>query len=222
MAGVLYALLQLYSGLPNASHMLLHTLPSPTFSSVGQPQFKSIVQLVDTHIPDQPLPFIIIDRLQPSMRLTSQKSCPLVPRVNSASVVSRVASTPLHLMVPDPQSPGTQEPNPDPSKLHHVCPHNLLDQHDLKTRQRFEYYEPDKISLFLSLLFFSYFPQYFFKKNSWKNIITFSLLFSFIFFFHRIFHIIQTKENHFPHDFFSFPQHFPEPNIVEKKLAMYN
>ena len=35
------------------------------------------------------------------------------------------------------------------------------------------------------------------------------LIFSFIFFFHYIFHITQTKENNFPHDFFSFPQHFP-------------
>ena len=31
-------------------------------------------------------------------------------------------------MVPDPQSPVTQEPNPDPSKLHPVRPQNLPDQ----------------------------------------------------------------------------------------------
>ena len=44
-----------------------------------------------------------------------------------------------------------------------------------------------------------------FKENSKKNIMIFSIVFSFIFFFHDIFHVIQTKENDFSYDFFSFP-----------------
>lgn len=63
VAGVLYAPLQQYSGLPNASHALLHALPSPTFSSAGQPWLRSTVQPVDAHIPDPPLPSTIIGRL---------------------------------------------------------------------------------------------------------------------------------------------------------------
>lgn len=51
-----------------------------------------------------------------------------MPRVNSASVAGGAAPAPLHSMVPDPQSPVTQEPNPDPSKLHPVRPQNLPDQ----------------------------------------------------------------------------------------------
>ena len=113
---------------------LLHTLPSSTFSFAGQPWFRSTVQPVDAHILDQPLLSTIIDRLQPSMRLTLQKSCPPVPRVNSASVAGKATPTPLHSMVPDPQSPMMQEPNPDPSKLHPVRPQNLSDQPDLKIR----------------------------------------------------------------------------------------
>ena len=52
---------------------------------------------------------------------------------------------------------------------------------------------------------FLLFSSLFFKENRRENIMIFSIIFSFIFFFHRIFHVTQTKENNFPHDFFSFP-----------------
>ena len=52
---------------------------------------------------------------------------------------------------------------------------------------------------------FSFFLLYFFKEISRENITIFFLIFSFIFFIHHIFHVIQTKENHFPLHFFSFP-----------------